>query len=302
MVPSMKVTKNQKKVDQPSINEAGSSDTEVPEYSSHAGQLQQSQPPVDRIDGLEKALSEAYSGIIQYRQVAYICFGDLTAKELAHAFVTYPLVIKATLSCVNVAQRAIARDLGFSFDTYGSKISTENAQLLAGYIKPLLPHSIALPALMELDRYAWVDKELRANKGNWEKRILTALCKHSELGFFKRKFDVVSGNSKSESFELDASYAVGTEIQIAVDIKRIESPRDIHKRADEIVNKARKYKSVYATGRFVAIVYYPFPTQHINVLSRLQSPDVDDIFFAGESDSSIEMAVSLIVGKLKKKE
>jgi hypothetical protein len=154
---------------------------------------------------------------------------------------------------------------------------------------------------MELDRYSWVDKELRANKGNWEKRILSALCTYCELYFAKRKFEVVNGDLKTESFELDASYMVGEDIQIAVDIKRIESPRDIHKRADEIVNKARKYKSVFAAGRFVAIIYYPFPTQHINVLSRLQSPDVDDIFFAGESDSSIDTAVALIAGKIKKK-
>lgn len=297
----MKVTKSPKKDQQIKPIEGESVDSTVPEYSTHAGQLKQSQPTSDRLDCLEKALSKAYSGVIEYRQVAYICFGDLTAKELAQAFSDYPLVIKATLSCVNVAQRAIARDLGFSFDTYGSKISAENSLLLAGYIKPLLPPSIALPALMELDRYAWVDKELRANKGNWEKRILTALCKYSELKFIKRKFDVLGGGSKTESFELDAAYIVGSDIKVAVDIKRIESPRDIHKRADEIVNKARKYKSVYPAGRFVAIVYYPFPTQHINVLSRLQSPDVDDIFFAGESDSSIETAVALIAGKLEKK-
>lgn len=270
-----------------------------PEYSDHVTQLAKSQPDPQRLTALENSLLAAFKNVVEYRQVAYICFGDLNAKELSEAFYKFPLIIKATLSCVNVAQRAITRDLGITFDTYSNKITFENSSLLAGYIKPMLPKAIAIPALMELDRYSWTDKELRANKGNWEKRIIQKLCDVSQLKFIKRKFTVAqSKGSKSEAFELDASYEENGKITIGIDIKRIESPRDIHKRADEIINKASKYKLAFPTGKFIAIVYYPFPTQHTNVLSRLESADIDGIFFAGESDSSIENSIEMLAGKL----
>lgn len=287
-----------KKIDQ-------NSTTTESEYSDHKAQLANSQPDAERVVTLEHELLSAFESVVKYQSVAYICFGDLNAKELADAFFKHPVIIKATLSCVNVAQRAIARDLGVTFDTYSDKISSEHASLLAGYIKPMLPPSIALPALMELDRYSWVDKALRANKGNWEKKILSQLCQTSGMAFAKQKFNVaLKDSTKSEAFELDAAYVDAGTIVFAIDIKRIESPRDIHKRADEIINKATKYKSVYPSGKFIAVIYYPFPNQHINVLSRLESDNIDDIFFAGESDSSIESAVDMLAGKLsiKKKD
>lgn len=264
------------------------------EYSSHQEQLSGSQPSAERLEQIESALITAYKSVLEYRQVPFVRFGDLNAAELADAFVAHPIIIKPTLCCVNVAQRAISRDLGFDFNTYSTKISADQAKLLAGYIKPFLPPMIAIPALVELDRYFWTDKELRAHKGNWERSMTDAINRVSTVTFRKRRFAC-----DGEEFELDAAHpAKGEPIEIAVDIKRIESPRDIHKRADEIINKATKFKKVYPHGKFVALVYYPFPTQHINAQSRLQSAHIDGVFFAGESQSSIDGAAELMAGKL----
>ena len=225
--------------------------------------------------------------------------GDLDAEELADAFVKYPIVIKPTLSLINVASRAIRRDLGFDINTYCTRISEKQASLLAGYIKPMLPPAMAVPALMELDRYSWTDKEMRANKGNWEKTVTDAINEDSTASFRKRRFIC-----DDEAFELDAaSPPKGDRIDIGIDVKRIESPRDIHKRADEIINKAAKFKKVYPKGKFIAVVYYPFPNEHINVRSRLQSENIDGVYFAGGTASSIRSAVDLLLGflGLKKK-
>ena len=277
------------KGDQPSESEP----PEDMEYSGHRDQLLGCSPTPERVEKLAKALIEAYKAVIEYREVPFIRFGDLDAQELATAFIAYPVVIKPTLCCVNVAQRAIERDLGVSFDTYSFKITDEQARILAGYIKPMLPPTIAVPALMELDRYFWTDKEMRARKGNWERTVTEAINKVSTGVFRKRKF-----TCEGEGFEIDAAYPPkGDKIEIAVDVKRIESPRDIHKRADEIINKASKFKRAYPNGKFVALVYYPFPTQHINVQSRLQSAFIDGVFFAGETPSSVATAVDLMVGK-----
>jgi SAM-dependent methyltransferase len=209
------------------------------------------------------------------RQVPFIRFGDLSTEELANAIVNHPIIIKPTLCLVNVASRAVERDLGFSLDTYVPKVSQRQADQLAGMIKPMLPAAMALPAVMELDRYFWTDKQMRAHKGTWERTITEAINKAASGTFRKRKFEC-----NGEEFEIDAAFpATGSSIAVAVDVKRIESPRDIHKRADEIINKAAKFKKAYPKGTFVALVYYPFPTQHINVQSRVESPDIDAIFF-----------------------
>jgi hypothetical protein len=264
------------------------------EYSGHQEQLKNSRPSPERVAQIESSLIAAYKSVLEYREVPFIRFGDLNAAELADAFVAYPLIIKPTLCCVNVAQRAISRDLGFDLDTYSAKITAEQARILAGYIKPFLPPAIAVPALVELDRYFWTDKELRAQKGNWERTITEAINRASTVVFRKRKFV-----SDGEEFEIDAAYpAKGEPIEVGVDVKRIESRRDIHKRADEIINKATKFKKTYPKGKFVALVYYPFPTQHVNAQSRLHSANIDAVFFAGETQSSIDNSVEMMVGKL----
>ncbi len=269
------------------------------EYSNHYAQFTAAVPTPERIAELEKALLVAFEHVIEYRSVPFIRFGDLSTQELANAFVNHPIIIKPTLCLVNVASRAVERDLGFGLDTYVPKVNQRQADQLAGMIKPMLPPAMALPAVMELDRYFWTDKQMRAHKGTWERTITEAINRVASGVFRKRKFKF-----NDEEFEIDAAFpATGEKIAVAVDVKRIESPRDIHKRADEIINKAAKFKKAYPRGTFVALVYYPFPTQHINVQSRVESPDIDALFFAGETESSIANAADLLVGRvgLKKK-
>jgi len=264
------------------------------EYSSHKEQILDCQPPTERVEELQEGLLKAYGKAVELREVPFIVFDDMNAEELAEAFVKFPIVVKATLSCVNVAQRAIKRDLGFDFNTYSLTISPLQASVLAGYIKPFLPPAVAVPALMELDRFFWTDKEMRSRKGNWERAVTDAINDISEHAFRKRRFEC-----DGEVFEIDAAFpSTGEDIQVAIDVKRIESMRDIHKRADEIINKATKFKKVYASGKFIAVVYYPFPNQHINLQSRLHSSFIDEVFFAGETPSSIAVAVDLLVGAL----
>lgn len=266
------------------------------QYSNHREQLNNASPPSNRIEELQIALENAFANCLETRQVQYILFDELSAEELANAFVNYPILIKSVLACINVASRAIARDLQINIDTYTKKINLTKAATLAGYIKPMLPKEIAIPALLELDRFFWTDKELRANKGRWERRILKMLNDNSIVNFKKRKF-----SRTKESFELDAAYPEsGENIEIGIDIKRIESPRDIHKRADEIINKAGNFKLEFPTGSFFTVLYYPFPAQHQNLISRLSNINIDGIFFANESDSSIEQTVKLVLGKAQK--
>lgn len=102
-----------------------------------------------------------------------------------------------------------------------------------------------------------------------------------------------------EQFELDAATPGEGDIQIGIDVKRIEARRDIHKRCDEIVNKASKLKSAFSKARFGAVVYYPFIDEHVNIQNRLRSSDIDGVVFASGSDESIENAVRLLLSTLK---
>jgi hypothetical protein len=120
------------------------------------------------------------------------------------------------------------------------------------------------------------------------------LNKYGKAKFRKRKFRV-----GIESFELDAaSPPTGEPVEIGIDVKRIEARQDIHKRGDEIVNKAAKFKSTYPAAKFGAVVYYPFFQEHLNVQSRLESPNIDCVVFASLSAESIENAVRLLLAKL----
>lgn len=269
------------------------------EYSNHRDQLGTVTGLQERLLELENAFNDAFKEFIFEKQVKFIAFGNMNAEELARAFIAYPIVIKSVLTAVNVAGRAIKRDLDIDIDTYKSTISAERASILAGYIKPLMPNELSIPALIELDRWFFVDKELRKGKGNWEKFIVNTLNDNATVEFKKTKF-----YCDGEEFELDAAYPAGGNIEIGIDIKRIESKRDIHKRADEIVNKAAKLKRAFPSSSFFAVIYYPFTTEHINVRSRLNSDYIDGVYFATELPSSIEEQSKYILGvthKLKNK-
>lgn len=88
-------------------------------------------------------------------------------------------------------------------------------------------------------------------------------------------------------------------VRVGIDIKRIEARRDIHKRCDEIVNKAAKLKSVFPNARFGAVIYYPFIEEHVNVQNRLRSDNIDSIVFASDAKESIASAVRILISTLR---
>jgi hypothetical protein len=76
-------------------------------------------------------------------------------------------------------------------------------------------------------------------------------------------------------------------IQIGIDVKRIEARRDIHKRCDEIVNKAAKLKALFPQAKFGVVIYYPFIEEQVNIQNRLRSNNIDSVVFASASKESI---------------
>ncbi len=218
----------------------------------------------------------------------------MSAFDLAEAILAQPVILKALFASANVASRAVERDLGIrNLDTYNPHLSRDQANVIAGYLKPFLPPYLALPALAHVDRVEYVDKEVRKGKGRWERRIIEALSRYGGQPFRKRHF-----KADGEEFELDAAAPERGDVQFGVDIKRIEARRDIHKRCDEIVNKAGKLRLAFPGAKFGAVIYYPFIDEHINIQARLHSPWIDGVVFAGETDESIETAVRLLLAML----
>jgi hypothetical protein len=243
---------------------------------------------------VEEALRTAFGEFIRTEEVEVIAFVDITAGVLAGALFHHPTILKPLLAAANVAARAVERDLGIrNLNTYKPRLSREDALAIAGYLKSFLPPYLAVPTLCQIDRIQYIDKEVRMNKGRWERMVVASLNTLSPLVFRKRKF--VAGG---EQFEVDAAAPEKGDIEVAVDVKRVEARRDIHKRTDEIVNKAANLKSSYPSARFAAIIYYPFVTEHVNIQNRLNSPNIDAVAFAGESGESIASGVGLVLAKL----
>jgi len=259
-------------------------------YSNHADQRETALPSPERFKELSDALSAAFERHSNEVPRHVISFEQVSVDELADGFMKYPIMVKSILAAVNVAQRAVKRDLGFDLDTYATKIKPDKAKALAAYIKPLLPSELAFDAILMLDHFFWVDKEMRAGKGRWESRLLDLLNKHSTRAFKKRKFRHEGG-----AFEIDAACPVTGEIRIGVDVKRFESPRDFHKRGDEITQKVSHLRDVLPDARFYAVLYYPFPSRHGEVLQRYDGQGIDAILFAGESEESLLLAVKRIL-------
>jgi len=264
-------------------------------YGTHADYIDWVKEDADsRQKAVENALRKAFSGFIERREVEVIVFSAMTAFDLADAIITYPVILKPLLAACNIAARAIERDLSIkNVDTYNPRLSEDQAKVIAGYIKPFLPPYLEIPALTQIDRVAFIDKEIRKGKGRWEKKIIESLNRFSSLEFQKRMF-IVEG----EQFELDAASPKSGDIKVGIDIKRIEARRDIHKRCDEIVNKANKLKLAFPDSRFGAVIYYPFIEEHINIQNRLRSDKVDGIVFASEARESIENAVRILLSTL----
>lgn len=217
---------------------------------------------------VQELLREAFRSATVRRELEVIALRELDEGALADILHQHPGVLKPLLLVANVASRALDRDLGIrNLDTYEPRISRDQAARIAAYIHPFLPESMPLSALVEMDRVAFIDKEIRRGKGGWEVLVRERLEQVAGVPFRKAKF-VVGG----EAFEIDAAHPALGPIKFAVDIKRIEARRDIHKRCDEIINKAARFKEISPSGRFAAILFYPFVAEHVRIQSRLQSP------------------------------
>jgi hypothetical protein len=221
----------------------------------------------------------------------------MPATELAKAIQKHPLILKALLAACNLAGRALKRDLKIdNIDTYQPVLTKTQASAVAGYLLSFLPPYLEIPTLSRIDMVSFLDKEIRKDKGRWEKLVCEALNKFGKTAFRKRKFE-----AGGQDFELDAASPPSGTVNIGIDIKRIEARQDIHKRCDEIVNKAAKLKSAFGKAKFAAVIYYPFIQDHANVLSRLESPNIDAVVFASSSAETIENAIRLLLAKVEGK-
>jgi len=261
-------------------------------YASHKEYIERVKDDADaRHTEVELALREAFEKFLEVREVEVINFELIDVIVLSEILLQKPQILKPLLILTNLAGRAMSRDLGLSIDTYNPRIDSKVAAAVAGYIKPFLPPFVELPTLTRLDRIEFIDKEIRKNKGAWEKEIVEALARISGLPFKKCKFS-------QPKYELDAAYPDKGEIEIGIDIKRIEARADIHKRCDEIVNKAQKLRSIYPNSKFGAVLYYPFITEQGNVRARLQSSNIDGVVFASEGHENIDAAIKLLLPQL----
>lgn len=265
------------------------------DYGTHKEFMKEvSEIALQRAKKVETALRNAFKEKIKLETAEFIPFSEVSAMDLANAIYSSPVILKPLLGVCNIAARAIERDLQIkNLDTYRDGISQENSKIIAGYIKPFLPPLVPILALVHVDRVEFIDKEIRKRKGRWEKRILNALQKSSKKDFVKRKFKI-----KNQTFELDAAYPLTGDILLGIDVKRMEARRDIHKRCDEILNKAAKLKEAYPKAKFGAVIYYPFVEEHANVQDRLRSDFIDSVVFASELDESITNAVKLLLSKV----
>ncbi len=209
-------------------------------YSTHADyMLHVQEQAAARQKEVENSLRAAFAGFIEIRSVEVIVFAGVSVHDLAEALIEHPLILKPLTAACNIAGRAIERDLGIkNVNTYMPRLSEKQAAAIAGYLKPFLPPYLEIPALSTIDRVEFVDKEIRMSKGRWEQMILAALNEFAVPKFGKRKFNV-----HGEDFELDAACPLHGDVRIGIDVKRIEARRDIHKRCDEIINKADKLKA-----------------------------------------------------------
>jgi hypothetical protein len=244
-----------------------------------------------RADAVQAELRQAFARYVREEPLLVIQLADITVFDLGEILKQHPLVLKPLVIAANIAARAIERDLGIAnVDTYNPVLSSEQSAAIAGYLKPFLPASVALPTLVKLDQVEYVDKEIRALKGRWETRVTDALSQGGERQFAKRRIDV-----QGEGFEIDAASPAVGEVEFAVDIKRVEARRDFHKRVDEIVNKATKVKKHNSRAKFGAVMYFPFEDQHTQIRNRLGESAVDVVAFANELDESIEQAAAEIL-------
>ncbi len=237
---------------------------------------------------IEKAIREHMGDHLTIVEETAINLSDMTPHQLALAIHEAPILLKSLSAVCNIAQRVFRLATGMNVDTYPDKISLGKAERIAEFLKAFLPDKITMKEVILTDQWWYIDKETRKFKGTgWEGVVRQTLDVLSGLEFKKRKF-------KNRKYEIDAAYPAKGRIEIGVDVKRIQSPRDIHKRSDEIINKAAHMKDEYPDSRFYAVIFYPFGDKEALEL-RFENSQVDGIFYAGESKESIEEACDALL-------
>lgn len=265
------------------------------DYSSHADYMKWvSRDARQRQDKIQSAICNAFAGYIEKRTTEVVVFASISAVKLARIINKYPIILKPLLISCNIAARSIERDLQIkNLNTYKPKLTEQQTAAIAGYIKPFLPPYLEVPTLTNLDMVAYIDKEIRMRKGRWEQEITKVLNRYGSVKFNKRKFV-----AENEEFEIDAASPKSGPVKIAVDIKRIEARRDIHKRCDEIVNKAAKLKGSFPDSKFAAVIYYPFIDEQINIQNRMKSENIEYVVFASDLKESITNAIRLLLKQM----
>lgn len=232
---------------------------------------------------------------LERREREVVVLAGMSAPELAAALVAAPELLKPFLAACNMGGRALRKDLGIELDTYRPKLDQEIATRVAEFLLPALPPEITLDALLALDLYQFVDSEIRKAKGSWEKQILRRLVARG-VDAKKRRFEV-----GGEAFELDIAVPSKGPIVFGVDVKMIGHQRDIHKRGDEIVNKAQKLKVVYPYARFAAVVYYPGP-EYEHLEHRLtDGTRVDSVLRAGDDEDTLDAVADALAEQIREK-
>jgi hypothetical protein len=273
----------------------------VTTYATHRDYVSRARPAADsRLDIIREQALEAFKNHLTEERCLVIHFRDMNATQLGRILAAHPVLAKPLMILCNVAERAIERDLGLKgLNSYKPRFQRDAAKAVAGYLKPFLPDRIELESFCAIDRLMFLDKEIRKGKGRWELMVRSALNEAAEREGFSENFKKRTFKSAGEAFEIDAAHPPSGPISVAVDVKRIEARRDIHKRCDEIVNKASKFKREFRSGKFIAFIYYPFTEEHTNVANRLQSEEIDVVVFASEHPESVRNA-ALTALKTKK--
>lgn len=272
------------------------------EYASHQNYMERSKNAADeRCEVISELARVAFQPFIRTETCLVIYFQDMSAIELGKILERFPLLAKPLMLLCNVAERAIERDLNIKgIHPYKPKFDARTSAAVAAYIKPFLPRVMEFSAFCSFDRIMFIDKEIRKGKGQWEQAIKHAIVSAAtEVGFVAANFSKCHFKSGEDIYELDIALKNGEVIELGIDVKRIEARRDLHKRCDEIINKATKFKTCFPDGKFVAFVYYPFLEEQINIERRLKSEHVDYVVFASEHPESVSNAAKHVIKAVK---
>lgn len=250
---------------------------------------------VKRAEEIGTTVKETLGEYVTSRKADEVRLGAVPSDRLAAFLLKNPSLLKPLIAACNMGKRAIRKDLGLELDTFRPRLDAAKARQVAEYLLPSLPQQILIESLIALDAYQWVDSAIRKVKGRWERQFGDHLRRRG-VDCKKRKFSV-----GSQEFELDLAYPSDGDVLLAVDMKMIGHPSDKHKRGDEIVNKAIKYKGLVPKGIFVALIYYPFDDDRASLAERVTlTSEVDEVIFAGDDAESVEAASQHLYDLLKR--